>query len=84
MEWNICGAVQYTCIRQYGLDGRSCEAGAFTRPLFSSTWAVSDTKYTLNTPSSRLMPPEHLKKTATKSTPYPTESAYVEPNSRGV
>ena len=25
MEWNICGAVQYTCIRQYGLDGRRCE-----------------------------------------------------------
>jgi len=26
------------------------EAGAYTRPLFSSTFTVSDTKYTLNTP----------------------------------
>jgi len=26
------------------------EAGAYTRPLFSSTWAVYDTKYILNTP----------------------------------
>ena len=26
------------------------EAGAYTRPLFSSTCAVSDTKYTLHTP----------------------------------
>jgi hypothetical protein len=25
-------------------------AGAYTHPLFSSTWAVSDTKYSLNTP----------------------------------
>lgn len=24
MEWNICGKVQYTCIRQYGMDGKSC------------------------------------------------------------
>jgi hypothetical protein len=29
-------------------DGK--EAGAYTRPRFSSTCAVSDTKYTLNTP----------------------------------
>ena len=27
------------------------EAGAYTRPLFSSTWAVSDTQYTLCTPN---------------------------------
>jgi len=26
------------------------KAGAYTRPLFSSTCAVSDTKYTRNTP----------------------------------
>ena len=26
------------------------QAGAYTRPLLSSTRAVSDTKYTLNTP----------------------------------
>ena len=26
------------------------EAGTYTCPLFSSTWAVSDTKYTRNTP----------------------------------
>jgi hypothetical protein len=26
------------------------EAGAYTRPLFSSTWDVSDTNHTLNTP----------------------------------
>jgi hypothetical protein len=36
------------------IDGRSLsfalEAGPYTRPLFSSTRAVSDTKYTLNTP----------------------------------
>jgi glutathione S-transferase len=25
-------------------------AGAYTRPLLSSTWAVSDTKHTLSTP----------------------------------
>jgi hypothetical protein len=30
--------------------GRVTWAGAYTRPLLISTWAVSDTKYTLNTP----------------------------------
>jgi hypothetical protein len=35
------------------------EAGAYTRPLFSSTCAVSDTKYTLNTPKYPLTPPKH-------------------------
>ena len=23
-EWNVCGKVQYTCIRQFGMDGKSC------------------------------------------------------------
>ena len=37
------------------------EAGAYPRPLFSSTRAVYDTKkYTLNTPSYPLTPPKHL------------------------
>jgi hypothetical protein len=31
------------------------EAGAYTRPFLSSTWAVSDTKYTLKYPT----PPTH-------------------------
>jgi len=31
------------------LSDAALEAGAYTRPHFSSTWAVSDTKYTLNT-----------------------------------
>ena len=35
------------------------QAGAYTCPLFSSTRAVSDTKYILNTPSYLLMPPKH-------------------------
>jgi hypothetical protein len=35
------------------------EAGAYTRPSVSSTWAISDTKYTLNTPSYPPIPPEH-------------------------
>ena len=35
------------------------EAGAYTRPLSSSTSAVSDTKYTMNTPSYRRTPPKH-------------------------
>ena len=35
----------------YGwLHGCNLKAGAYTRPLHSSTLAVSDTKYTLNTP----------------------------------
>jgi hypothetical protein len=33
-----------------GWDGGDMEAGAYTRPLFSSTGAVSDTKCTLSTP----------------------------------
>ena len=33
------------------------EAGAYTRPLLSSTWAVSVTKHTLNTRSYALIPP---------------------------
>ena len=32
-------------------------AGAYTRPLFSSTGAVSGTKYTINTPSYTRSPP---------------------------
>jgi len=35
------------------------EAGAYTRPLFSSTCAVSDTKYTLHNLSYSLTPPQH-------------------------
>jgi len=34
-------------------------AGAYTRPLFSSTCAVFDTKYILNTPRNPLTPPTH-------------------------
>jgi hypothetical protein len=34
-------------------------AGAYTRPLFSPTRAVSDTKYTLNNPQHPLTPPQH-------------------------
>ena len=34
-------------------------AGAYTRPLFSSTLRVADTTYALNTPSSALTPPGH-------------------------
>ena len=35
-----------------GLVGRmAASAGAYTRPLFSSTRAVSDTKYTVDAPS---------------------------------
>jgi len=30
--------------------GQASKAGAYTRPLLSSIWAVSETKYTLNTP----------------------------------
>jgi hypothetical protein len=30
--------------------GEGAAAGAYTRPLFSSTWAASDTKYTPDTP----------------------------------
>jgi len=33
------------------------EPGAYTRPLLSSTWAISDTKYTLNTPRYSLVLP---------------------------
>ena len=35
-------------------------AGAYTRPLFSSTGAVSDTKHTLYNPYYPLTPPKHL------------------------
>ena len=34
-------------------------AGAYTRPLFGSTSAVSDTKYTLDTPYYPPKPTEH-------------------------
>jgi hypothetical protein len=42
--------------------GDQCKAGAYTRTLLSSTWAVSDTRYTLNTPRHSkylLTPPKH-------------------------
>ena len=32
------------------VDGQLLEVGAYTRPLYSSTRAVSDTNYTLHTP----------------------------------
>jgi hypothetical protein len=35
------------------------EAGAYTRPLFSSNCSVSDTKCTMNTPCYCLTPPKH-------------------------
>ena len=35
------------------------KAGAYTRPLFNSTRAVSDTKCTLDNPYSPLTPPKH-------------------------
>jgi len=35
------------------------EAGAYTRPLSSSTSAVSDTKYTMKTAKSPFTPPIH-------------------------
>jgi hypothetical protein len=38
----------------------SCRrSGAYTRPLFSSTRAASDAKYTLNNPSYSPSPPNH-------------------------
>jgi len=37
-------------------DGGAGEAGAYTPPLFSSTLAVSDTKYTPDTPGYSLTP----------------------------
>jgi len=55
-------------------------AGAYTRPLFTSTGAVSDTAYTLNIPHY----PQHQlnnPRQPLKCIPYPTESAYVEPES---
>jgi len=36
---------------------RETAAGAYARPLFSSTSAVSDAKYTLHTPYFPLSPP---------------------------
>ena len=56
-------------------------AGAYTRPLFSSTCADSDTKYTLHTPQYPRMPPGHplnTSSTTPECTPYPTDSAEVE------
>ena len=32
----------------YNIEQLAKQAGAYTRPLFSSTWAISDTGYTLN------------------------------------
>jgi len=40
----------------YGAGGSS--AGAYTRPLLSSTRAISDTKHTLTTPYYPLTPPK--------------------------
>ena len=34
-------------------------AGTYTRPLFSSTWAISNTQHTLNSPKYPATPPEH-------------------------
>jgi hypothetical protein len=56
-------------------------AGAYTRPLLRSTSAVSDTKYTLNTPSYPKHP-VHTPYTTSECTPYPIKSAYIEPKSR--
>jgi len=55
-------------------------AGAYTRPLFSSTSAVSDTKYTQTPPNpqSHLL---HTPYTPPNCTPRSTESAHVEPKS---
>jgi len=37
----------------------SLAAGDYTRSLFGSTRAISDTEYTLNTPYFSLIPPTH-------------------------
>ena len=50
--------------------GLQSTAGAYTRPLFSSTCAVSVTKYTQNTPYYPLTPAKHP---LSKCTPYPTK-----------
>ena len=57
------------------------QAGAYTRPLPSSTSAIVDTNYTLNSPKYLLTPPARPLNnpyTTSNHTPYPTESAYFE------
>ena len=58
-------------------------AGACTRPLFSSTWAVSETRCTLHTPWYPFTHPKHPVNNP-QSDPYPIESAYLELNSERV
>jgi len=57
------------------------QAGAYTRPLFSSTRAFPDITYTLYNPLYPLIPPTTPLNTTPKCTPCSTESAYVEPKS---
>ena len=65
-----------------GTAGLACfTAGAHTRPLFSSTRAVSGTKYTPHIPCHPLTPPAHRPLMIPTCTPYPRESAYFEPKS---
>jgi len=47
------------CYKKKHLGHHATEAGAYTRPLFSSTGAVSYTQYTLNTLQYTLTPLEH-------------------------
>jgi hypothetical protein len=57
-------------------DGHPC-AGACTRPFLSSTSAVCDAKYTLDSPHYPLTSPKH----PLNVTPDAIESAYDEPKS---
>ena len=62
--------------------GRGCgavaEAGAYTRPLLSSTSAVSDTQHIPTTPKHPLHPRLQTLPKHPLNTPCPTKSAYVE------
>jgi hypothetical protein len=50
---------------------RRLHPGAYTRPLLSSTSAVPDIKYTLDTPSSAIIPAKHPLKEPLNAPPIP-------------
>ena len=70
LTWSVRGEMLATV--QESADG--CKAGAYPRPLLSSTWAVSDTRKRPTHPRH----PLNTGYTPPTRTPYPIQSAQIE------